>query len=115
MRVTIRPRRCCKATGGFFRGCALAWARLRQPPSAERRRARPGNDDDRETDVFIPTTFLNGEPSRFVDAYGTLVSDVDHHGLFHFDNDRLQDASAVAQLALAARCSASFPVAFEPG
>jgi len=83
--------------------------------SAERRAGRPGNDDDRETDVFITTTFLNGEPSRFVDAYGTLVSDVDHHGLFHFDNDRLQDASAVAQLALAARCSASFPVAFEPG
>jgi predicted acylesterase/phospholipase RssA len=67
------------------------------------------------TDVFITTTFLDGEPSRFVDDYGTLVSDVDHHGLFHFDTQQLAADTAVPQLALAGRCTASFPVAFEPG
>lgn len=67
------------------------------------------------TDVFITTTFLNGEPSRFVDDYGTLVYDVDHHGLFHFRTEQLRGASAVSRLALAARCTASFPLAFEPG
>jgi predicted acylesterase/phospholipase RssA len=66
------------------------------------------------TDVFITTTFLDGEPSRFVDDYGTLVSDVDHHGLFHFGTEQLAGEGAAQQLALAGRCTASFPVAFEP-
>ena len=66
------------------------------------------------TDVFITTTFLDGEPSRFVDDYNTLVSDVDHHGLFHFGTDQLACEGAGDQLALAGRCTASFPVAFEP-
>jgi predicted acylesterase/phospholipase RssA len=80
--------------------------------------SRPGAADAAAapaTDVFITTTFLDGEPSRFVDDYGTLVSDVEHHGLFHFGTDQLTGESAVAQLALAGRCTASFPVAFEPG
>jgi predicted acylesterase/phospholipase RssA len=66
------------------------------------------------TDVFITTTFLDGEPSRFVDDYGTLVSDVDHHGLFHFGTEQLTGKNAAQQLALAGRCTSSFPVAFEP-
>ena len=68
----------------------------------------------RHTDVFITTTFLAGEPSRFVDDYNTLVSDVDHHGLFHFGTDELAAPGAADQLALAGRCTASFPMAFEP-
>jgi Protein of unknown function (DUF3376)/Patatin-like phospholipase len=68
----------------------------------------------RPTDVFITTTFLDGEPSRFVDDYGTLVSDVEHHGLFHFDTDQLTSDGVPDQLALAGRCTASFPLAFEP-
>ena len=68
----------------------------------------------RPTDVFITTTFLDGEPSRFVDDYNTLVSDVEHHGLFHFDTDQLTSDGVADQLALAGRCTASFPVAFEP-
>jgi hypothetical protein len=70
--------------------------------------------DQKYTKVFITTTFLAGEPSRFVDDYNTLVSDVDHHGLFSFDTDQLAAAGAADQLALAGRCTASFPVAFEP-
>jgi len=68
----------------------------------------------RPTDVFITTTFLDGEPSRFVDDYGTLVSDVDHHGLLHFGTEQLAGSAAAGQLALAGRCTASFPMAFEP-
>jgi hypothetical protein len=45
-------------------------------------------------DVFITSTFLDGEPSRFVDDYNTLVSDVEHHGLFHFDADLLTSDGA---------------------
>jgi patatin-related protein len=68
------------------------------------------------TSVFITTTMMSGETSRFTDDYGTLVPDVDHHGLFTFDEQALGagGAPALTELALAARCSASFPGAFEP-
>ena len=66
------------------------------------------------TRVFLTTTLLAGEPSRFTDEYGTLVRDIDHHGLFSFTSAELTPGNVPA-LALAARCSASFPVAFEPG
>lgn len=66
------------------------------------------------THVFITTTLLTGEASRFTDEYGTLVRDIDHHGLFGFTSGQLTPGNVPA-LALAARCSASFPVAFEPG
>ena len=39
----------------------------------------------RPTTVYITTTMMAGETSRFTDGYGTLVPDVDHHGLFTFD------------------------------
>jgi patatin-related protein len=75
----------------------------------------PGNphQDSDPTQVFITTTLLSGEASTFTDTYGTLVRDVDHHGLFKFTSEQLTPANVPA-LALAARCSASFPVAFEP-
>lgn len=70
-----------------------------------------------DTTVFITTTMMSGETSRFTDDYGTLVPDVDHHGLFTFGQDALTpraDTSSLTALALAARSSASFPGAFEP-
>lgn len=72
--------------------------------------AHPGQNP---TQVFITTTLLSGEASTFTDAYGTLVRDIDHHGLFKFTTKDLTHQNVPA-LALAARCSASFPVAFEP-
>ena len=65
-------------------------------------------------DLFVTTTLLRGEDSRLVDSFGTLIPDTDHHGLFHFHRDEMQPPEAAGQLALAARSSASFPVAFEP-
>jgi patatin-related protein len=70
-----------------------------------------------DTTVFITTTMMSGETSRFTDDYGTLVPDVDHHGLFTFGQDALTphgDDTPLTRLALAARSSASFPAAFEP-
>jgi patatin-related protein len=74
-------------------------------------------DPEVDTTVFITTTMMSGETSRFTDDYGTLVPDVDHHGLFTFGQDALAPESGrprLAELALAARSSASFPGAFEP-
>ena len=71
-----------------------------------------------DTTVFITTTMMCGEASQFTDDYGTVVPDVDHHGLFTFHQGDLAPAGApltsLTALALAARCSASFPGAFEP-
>jgi patatin-related protein len=66
------------------------------------------------TTLFVTTTLLSGETSRFTDDFGTLVQDVDHHGLFRFTETKLQADDAPSALALAARSSASFPAAFEP-
>jgi patatin-related protein len=84
----------------------------------------PANSDPGDvpsTTVFITTTLLAGETSRFTDAFGTLVQDDDHRGLFRFKGEQLMmqsdeqvEAKSKGALALAARCSASFPAAFEP-
>jgi patatin-related protein len=68
----------------------------------------------RPTDVFITTTLLSPELSRFTDDYGTSIDDADHHGLFHFRTRDLNHKDVVTALSLAARSSASFPGAFEP-
>ncbi len=66
------------------------------------------------TTLYVTTTLLNGETSRFTDSYGTLVQDVDRRGLFTFTENQLASAGIAPALALAARSSASFPAAFEP-
>ena len=66
------------------------------------------------TDLFVTTTLLVGETSRFTDAFGTQVQDVDHRGIFTFDEQDLASISQDPAIALAARSSASFPGAFEP-
>ncbi|QUR66135.1 patatin-like protein [Mycobacterium spongiae] len=76
--------------------------------------AIPGDGCIPCTTVYITTTLLAGETSRFTDSFGTLVQDVNHRGLFTFTKAQLADDSTVPALALAARSSASFPLAFEP-
>lgn len=75
---------------------------------------RPAPEAPRKTDVFITTTLLSPETSRFSDDYGTQITDTDHHAQFHFDETSLVRDDVVPALALAARSSASFPAAFEP-
>jgi len=82
---------------------------IQPPPSA----CGPGSSHP-ETRVFITTTLLTGETRRFTDDAGTSVQDVDHRGLFAFNEGDLADTRTCDALALAARSSASFPVAFEP-
>ena len=74
----------------------------------------PKPEDAADTRVFITTTLLTGETTTFTDSFGTQVSDVDYHGLFTFDAQQLAADKTKSALALAARCSASFPAAFEP-
>jgi patatin-related protein len=66
------------------------------------------------TTVYVTTTLLDGETSEFTDSFGTLVQDVDRRGVFTFTEEDLAATETFPALALAARSSASFPVAFEP-
>lgn len=93
---------------GLLKGLADGLARLAG--------TGPGNPAAAEdpTRVFITTTLLAGDARRFTDEYGTLIRDTDHQGLFSFSGGQLTRGNLPA-LALAARCSASFPIAFEPG
>ena len=76
--------------------------------------AFPGGARTPSTTVYITTTLLTGETSRFTDSFGTLVQDVDRSGLVTFTETDLANNATVPALALAARSSASFPAAFEP-
>src|SRR5919197_3019636 len=71
-------------------------------------------ENARATTVHITTTLLHGENGRFTDDYGNAVVDSNNRGLFSFSKGQLVAPGIVDGLALAARCSASFPVAFEP-
>jgi patatin-related protein len=76
--------------------------------------AFPQDASTRPTTLYVTTTLLTGETSRFTDSFGTLVQDVDRRGVFTFTETELAHADTVPALALAARSSASFPLAFEP-
>ena len=76
--------------------------------------AFPGGAGIPSTTLYITTTLLTGETSRFTDSFGTLVQDDDRRGLFTFTETDLAKTGTIPALALAARSSASFPAAFEP-
>jgi patatin-related protein len=61
------------------------------PPSAF-----PGGARTPSTTVYITTTLLTGETSRFTDSFGTLVQDVDRRGLFTFTETDLAKSDTVA-------------------
>lgn len=92
----------------------------------------PREPADRPIDLTITTTLLTGARQVSVDGLGQRLPQTVHEGRFHFGWD-LDESSApaghpqprrhfamdqiadtVRRLALAARCTAGFPVAFEP-
>lgn len=88
----------------------------------DRRRTDP---EERPIELFLTCTNLAGELHPFADALGQSLWEVEHTGLFRFsrdprragmarDGDDLVDGPVARRLALAARCTASFPGAFEP-
>ncbi|ETZ97890.1 patatin-like phospholipase family protein [Mycobacterium kansasii 824] len=74
----------------------------------------PGGIRIPSTTLYITTTLLSGEASSFTDSFGTRVQYVNRRGLFTFTEADLTNKGIAAALALAARSSASFPLAFEP-
>jgi patatin-related protein len=77
-------------------------------------------------ELIITTTLLNAWPRGIPDSFGTIIQDADHRGEFTFrrgvgesgddgadPRDDFAETDIDYRLALAARCTASFPIAFE--
>ncbi|WP_165961018.1 patatin-like protein [Actinocrispum wychmicini] len=86
-------------------------------------RYEPSEAADRPIDLRVTTTLLQGRTKTTTDALGQRLTQRIHQGIFQFtrqgrDDFRTEDGGLppdlTRQLALAARSSASFPVAFEP-
>lgn len=94
---------------------------------------------DTPVDLTITTTLLTGSSTVTVDAFGQRLPQMRHDGTFHFAREQVGDQTPDpdqppnadqpsdsddfnpvfnphidGQLALAARCTAGFPLAFEP-
>ena len=65
----------------LFAPLNTALAELKQWPMS---RATDRSLDLPPTTLFVTTTLMTGETSRFTDSYGTVVQDVDHDGVFSF-------------------------------
>jgi patatin-related protein len=89
-----------------------AFKLLIQPP--------PRTTEDASIDLSLTTTLLHGIPSQLTDDFGAPINDPNHRGIFHFRRrpdlaiDDFVDPSIAAQLTIACRSTASFPVAFDP-
>lgn len=75
--------------------------------------------EDVPLDLTLTTTLLRGQSTNLFDDFGTLITDVDHRARFRFrreaggDADPFADEAVLDRLALASRCTSSFPGAFE--
>lgn len=84
------------------------------------RRPRPVPPEDAPIDLVMTTSLMNGTLKTFVDDFGNPIVEVEHKGQFRFTRserhrtDPFADENITGRLALAARSTASFPIAFEP-
>jgi patatin-related protein len=79
---------------------------------------------DEHVDLYLTGTLWDGRRSTFTDDMGRPLVEVDHDATFHFSSDPTTVGTAAvgnlgldavaAQLAVASRCTSSFPGAFEP-
>jgi patatin-related protein len=88
--------------------------------------AAPANSDATSpVELILTGTLWDGRTSSFTDDMGVSIVERDYDATFHFSTSALADittetqppqtgSAIVEQLAQAARCTASFPAAFEP-
>ncbi|MGE5289682.1 MAG: patatin-like protein [Micromonosporaceae bacterium] len=103
------PRSLMRGDEYFLPALGRAFASIDAPDDTGCKR-----NDDGYPKLMITTTLLHGETRSVADAYGTVIRDIDHRGLFSFTGQDLARRGVIEPaLALAARCTASFPLAFE--
>ncbi|MEW5787557.1 MAG: patatin-like protein [Pseudomonadota bacterium] len=101
--------------GYFYRAMADAFEKIRSQQG-------PGllPADRVPIELTLTTTVLYGEVRDFPDDAGTVIRDVTHRGLLKFrrgpdlEKDDFAAPDIALKLSAAARCTASFPAAFEP-
>ncbi|MEV4742304.1 patatin-like protein [Streptomyces sp. NPDC049555] len=76
--------------------------------------SRPGAAGERPVELILTGTLWRGRQSSFCDDAGVHITEVDHDARFRFVSRDLHDDTVVDKLAVAARCSSSFPAAFAP-
>lgn len=97
---------------------ALQHVKDSSPPKS----AGGGTAGERPVELILTGTLWRGRQTSFCDDMGVRMTEVDHDARFTFATEgiggpgatSLRDESVVDQLAVAARCSSSFPAAFEP-
>ncbi len=81
-------------------------------------RGTPTDPSATPIDLTLTSTLLRGVPNTLVDDFGTPIYDSNHRAFFRFrrdqDGDDFDNSNIAAQLAVGSRCTASFPIAFEP-
>jgi patatin-related protein len=106
----------------FHEQLAAAYAKL-----FPERSGVPAGDGE-YVDLFLTGTLWRGRRSFFADDMGRRITEVDYDATFHFTSDPevvtatadsvdrgdLHSQTVTSQLAVASRCTASFPAAFEP-
>jgi patatin-related protein len=83
--------------------------------------------DDAPVELVLTGTLWDGRRSSFTDDMGTRITEIDYDATFRFSNDidpygsddrhgrgDLRRETVIHQLAVASRCTSSFPGAFEP-
>ncbi|MEV4921534.1 patatin-like protein [Streptomyces roseoverticillatus] len=93
---------------------------LASPPPAGTGDGRPAGD--RPVELILTGTLWHGRKSSFCDDMGVRITEADHDARFLFAADGtapdpagdLREDTVVDRLAVAARCSSSFPAAFAP-
>jgi len=98
----------------LLQGDAVLFRGLREGLREIKQSGTAANVAKTPVELFVTTTLHRPELTIIRDDFGTAIQAADHHGLFHFSfGDQKVNDTRVEQLALAARCSASFPLAFE--
>ncbi|WP_424892811.1 patatin-like protein [Streptomyces sp. XH2] len=93
---------------------------LASPPPAGTGNGQPAAD--RPVELILTGTLWRGRKSPFCDDMGVRITETDHDARFLFTTDGvgpdpagdLREDGVVDRLAVAARCSSSFPAAFAP-
>jgi patatin-related protein len=109
---TAGSRSLLDGDGYFLESLREAFAALETRPVS--------NPSDVPIDLVMTTTLLRGLEREYADDFGSRIRDVSHRANFEFrrgpgsKDDAFAAPDIANQLALAARCTASFPAAFEP-
>jgi patatin-related protein len=88
----------------------------------------PRSAEDAPVELMLTGTLWDGRRSSFTDDMGTRITEIDYDATFRFSNDLDTDGNSrgragtgdltretvIDELAVASRCTSSFPGAFEP-